>query len=55
MDSKKIVCVLNLALTSNLLRALRAPDNMHGGRKIYNGSGRTSLRLVIGGLRYRHN
>ncbi|PWZ45698.1 hypothetical protein Zm00014a_030977 [Zea mays] len=39
----------------NLLCALRASDGVHGERKIYIGSGRTSLLLVIGGLRYRYH
>jgi hypothetical protein len=32
-----------------------APEGVHGGRKVYTGSSRTSLLPVISGLRYRHH
>jgi hypothetical protein len=37
------------------LYVFRALEDAHGGRKVYIGSGRTSLLRVIGGLRYRHH
>jgi hypothetical protein len=39
----------------NLLCVFLAPDGVHGGRKIYTSSGRTSLHLVIDGLHYMHH
>jgi hypothetical protein len=39
----------------NLLCVFWAPEGMRRGHKIYIGSGRTFLRPIIGGLRYRHN
>ena len=49
------VGVLNLAPQVNLLCVFRALDGVSGGRKIYTGSGRTSLHPVIDGLHYRHH
>jgi hypothetical protein len=39
----------------NLLCVFWALDGVRGGSKIYTGSDRTSLLLVIGGLRYQHH
>jgi hypothetical protein len=50
-----LILVSYLTPTSKILCALRAPEGVRGGRKIYTGSDRTSLHLVIGGLRYRHH
>jgi hypothetical protein len=50
-----IVGVSSLAPTSNFLCAFWAPDDVHGGCKIYIGLGRTSLFPVIGSLRSRHH
>jgi hypothetical protein len=47
-----IVGVSYLALTSKFIVRVWAPEGVHGGRKVYTRSGRTSLYLVIGGLRY---
>jgi hypothetical protein len=56
---RKIVVILLVFRTSlrqvNLLCVFRFSDGVHDGRKIYTGSGRTSLFPVIGGLRYQHH
>jgi hypothetical protein len=47
--------VLSLATTSKFIVRVLGSGGVRGGHKIYTGSGRMSLLLVNGGLRYQHH